>query len=123
MDSFQSLSSNFGRNPLSDLAEMACMKKALPFLLMVLLQIGLAGMDILTKDALNKGMSIYVLSVYRHGVISTSLKKHNSMFGFSSFKTMIGDYHSSLIVPFLKTQTQKYTWFLRLKQSQLYSLI
>nr|BAF00152.1 nodulin-like protein [Arabidopsis thaliana] len=47
---------------------MACMKKALPFILMVLLQIGYAGMDILTKDVLNKGMSIYVLSVYRHGV-------------------------------------------------------
>jgi len=44
------------------------MKKALPFILMVLLQIGYAGMDILTKDVLNKGMSIYVLSVYRHGV-------------------------------------------------------
>ncbi|CAN8284915.1 unnamed protein product [Cochlearia groenlandica] len=47
---------------------MDCLKKALPIILVVLLQIGLAGMDILTKAVLNQGMSNYVIVVYRHGV-------------------------------------------------------
>uniref|UniRef100_A0A1J3JJL4 WAT1-related protein n=1 Tax=Noccaea caerulescens TaxID=107243 RepID=A0A1J3JJL4_NOCCA len=45
-----------------------CMEKARPFISVVLLQVGLAGMDILSKAALNKGMSNYVLVVYRHAV-------------------------------------------------------
>ncbi|KAL0671410.1 hypothetical protein Bca4012_034114 [Brassica carinata] len=44
------------------------MAKARPFISMVLLQVGLAGMDILSKAVLNKGMSNYVLVVYRHAV-------------------------------------------------------
>ncbi|CAN6814402.1 unnamed protein product [Brassica oleracea] len=44
------------------------MEKARPFILVVLLQVGLAGMDILSKAVLNKGMSNYVLVVYRHAV-------------------------------------------------------
>ncbi|KAL2933969.1 hypothetical protein RDABS01_017088 [Bienertia sinuspersici] len=42
--------------------------QAKPFLVVIFLQIGLAGMDILTKVALNNGMSNYVLVVYRHAV-------------------------------------------------------
>ncbi|KAL1209967.1 WAT1-related protein [Cardamine amara subsp. amara] len=45
-----------------------CMEKARPFISMVVLQVGLAGMDILSKAVLNKGMSNYVLVVYRHAV-------------------------------------------------------
>ncbi|XP_006410932.2 WAT1-related protein At2g37460 isoform X1 [Eutrema salsugineum] len=45
-----------------------CMEKARPFISVVLLQVGLAGMDILSKAVLNKGMSNYVLVVYRHAV-------------------------------------------------------
>ncbi|CAN1275090.1 WAT1-related protein At2g37460 [Linum perenne] len=37
-----------------------------PFVAVTFLQIGLAGMDILSKAALNEGMSNYVLVVYRH---------------------------------------------------------
>ncbi|CAN0926672.1 WAT1-related protein At2g37460 [Linum grandiflorum] len=37
-----------------------------PFIAVTFLQIGLAGMDILSKAALNEGMSNYVLVVYRH---------------------------------------------------------
>ncbi|XP_027350303.1 WAT1-related protein At2g37460-like isoform X1 [Abrus precatorius] len=37
-----------------------------PFIGVVFLQFGYAGMDILSKAALNKGMSNYVLVVYRH---------------------------------------------------------
>jgi hypothetical protein len=37
-----------------------------PFLAVIFLQFGFAGMDVLCKAALNKGMSNYVLVVYRH---------------------------------------------------------
>ncbi|KAL5059869.1 hypothetical protein RYX36_031473 [Vicia faba] len=39
-----------------------------PFIAVVFLQFGYAGMDVLSKAALNKGMSNYVLVVYRHAV-------------------------------------------------------
>lgn len=42
--------------------------QAKPFLAVIFLQVGLAGMDILSKVALNHGMSNYVLVVYRHAV-------------------------------------------------------
>ena len=42
--------------------------KAKPYIGVILLQCGLAGMDILSKVALNQGMSNYVLVVYRHAV-------------------------------------------------------
>ncbi|KAJ8538361.1 hypothetical protein K7X08_014901 [Anisodus acutangulus] len=42
--------------------------RAKPFLAVIFLQFGLAGMDILTKMALNEGMSNYVFVVYRHAV-------------------------------------------------------
>ncbi|KAL9267381.1 WAT1-related protein [Drosera capensis] len=40
--------------------------RAKPFLAVIFMQFGLAGMDILSKVALNQGMSNYVLVVYRH---------------------------------------------------------
>ncbi|KAL7136505.1 hypothetical protein ABFS83_10G035600 [Erythranthe nasuta] len=43
-------------------------QKAKPFLAVVFLQAGLAGMDIISKAALNEGMSNYVFVVYRHAV-------------------------------------------------------
>ncbi|XP_057778957.1 WAT1-related protein At2g37460-like [Salvia miltiorrhiza] len=43
-------------------------EKAKPFLAVVFLQAGLAGMDIISKAALNEGMSNYVFIVYRHVV-------------------------------------------------------
>lgn len=39
-----------------------------PFIAVVFLQFGYAGMDVLSKAALNKGMSNYVFVVYRHAV-------------------------------------------------------
>ncbi|XP_047330530.1 WAT1-related protein At2g37460-like [Impatiens glandulifera] len=39
-----------------------------PFLAVTFLQFGLAGMDILSKAALNEGMSNYVFVVYRHAI-------------------------------------------------------
>ncbi|KAF3581306.1 hypothetical protein DY000_02035504 [Brassica cretica] len=53
---------------MEEVKNTGCMAKARPFISMVLLQVGLAGMDILSKAVLNKGMSNYVLVVYRHAV-------------------------------------------------------
>ncbi|XP_021819077.1 WAT1-related protein At2g37460 [Prunus avium] len=52
--------SNFGHGLLERV------KAAKPFFAVIFLQFGLAGMDILSKAALNQGMSNYVLVVYRH---------------------------------------------------------
>ncbi|XP_075517769.1 WAT1-related protein At5g07050-like [Primulina tabacum] len=40
--------------------------KAKPYIAMICLQFGYAGMNIITKVSLNRGMSHYVLVVYRH---------------------------------------------------------
>lgn len=42
--------------------------KGKPFFAVVFIQFGFAGMDILSKVALNEGMSNYVFVVYRHAV-------------------------------------------------------
>lgn len=39
-----------------------------PFLAVILMQFGFAGMSIISKFALNQGMSQHVLVVYRHAV-------------------------------------------------------
>lgn len=49
-------------------ARRSLYNKSKPFLAVIFLQFGLAGMDILSKVALNHGMSNYVLVVYRHAV-------------------------------------------------------
>lgn len=41
---------------------------AKPFLAVIFLQFGMAGMDILSKAALSEGMSNYVFVVYRHAI-------------------------------------------------------
>lgn len=43
-------------------------RKGKPFLAVIFLQFGLAGMDVISKVALNQGMSNYVFVVYRHAV-------------------------------------------------------
>ncbi|GAB2300504.1 hypothetical protein Dimus_034547 [Dionaea muscipula] len=45
---------------------LTSLHRAKPFLAVIFMQFGLAGMDILSKVALNQGMSNYVLVVYRH---------------------------------------------------------
>lgn len=42
--------------------------RAKPFVAVILMQFGFAGMSIISKLALNKGMSQHVLVVYRHAV-------------------------------------------------------
>uniref|UniRef100_A0A5B7CBX3 WAT1-related protein n=1 Tax=Davidia involucrata TaxID=16924 RepID=A0A5B7CBX3_DAVIN len=44
------------------------LKRVKPFIAVIFLQFGLAGMDIISKAALNEGMSNYVFVVYRHAV-------------------------------------------------------
>lgn len=43
-------------------------RKGKPFFAVIFLQFGLAGMDVISKVALNEGMSNYVFVVYRHAV-------------------------------------------------------
>lgn len=43
-------------------------RRGKPYLAVIFLQFGLAGMDIISKVALNEGMSNYVFVVYRHAV-------------------------------------------------------
>ncbi|RXI02302.1 hypothetical protein DVH24_026832 [Malus domestica] len=57
---------------MSTMSIVETMKAAKPFFAVVFLQFGLAGMDILSKAALNQGMSNYVLVVYRH-VVATAV--------------------------------------------------
>ncbi|KAA3463845.1 WAT1-related protein [Gossypium australe] len=47
---------------------MGSLGKFKPYFAAIFLQVGLAGMDILSKAALNQGMSNYVLVVYRHAI-------------------------------------------------------
>ncbi|MFQ6641726.1 hypothetical protein Gotur_016380 [Gossypium turneri] len=47
---------------------MDSLGKFKPYFAAIFLQVGLAGMDILSKAALNQGMSNYVLVVYRHAI-------------------------------------------------------
>lgn len=42
------------------------LKRCKPYIAMISLQFGYAGMNIITKVSLNRGMSHYVLVVYRH---------------------------------------------------------
>lgn len=43
-------------------------KNCKPYIGMISLQFGYAGMNIITKISLNRGMSHYVLVVYRHAI-------------------------------------------------------
>jgi hypothetical protein len=44
------------------------LEKATPFIAILSLQLGYAVMDVLSKAALNNGMSNYVFVVYRHAI-------------------------------------------------------
>lgn len=56
-----------------------------PFVGVVFLQVGLAGMDVLCKAALNEGMSNYVLVVYRHAVATLFMTPFAAFLDKSSF--------------------------------------
>uniref|UniRef100_M8BN71 WAT1-related protein n=1 Tax=Aegilops tauschii TaxID=37682 RepID=M8BN71_AEGTA len=49
------------------------MDKAKPYIAMISLQFGYAGMNVLTKVSLNGGMSHYVLVVYRHAFATLAI--------------------------------------------------
>ncbi|KAK4404720.1 WAT1-related protein [Sesamum angolense] len=48
-------------------------EKAKPYIAMICLQFGYAGMNIITKVSLNRGMSHYVLVVYRHAFATAAI--------------------------------------------------
>ncbi|KAJ0793777.1 hypothetical protein HanOQP8_Chr01g0033041 [Helianthus annuus] len=48
-------------------------RKGKPFFAVVFLQFGFAGMDVISKVALNEGMSNYVFVVYRHAVATVAM--------------------------------------------------
>ncbi|KAL8204885.1 hypothetical protein R6Q57_010509 [Mikania cordata] len=48
-------------------------RKGKPFFAVIFLQFGLAGMDVISKVALNEGMSNYVFVVYRHVVATVTM--------------------------------------------------
>jgi hypothetical protein len=48
-------------------------EKSKPYVAMIALQLGYAGMNVLTKVSLNQGMSHYVLVVYRHAFAALSV--------------------------------------------------
>ncbi|PHT30157.1 WAT1-related protein [Capsicum baccatum] len=48
-------------------------KKAKPYIAMISLQFGYAGMNVITKVSLNGGMSHYVLVVYRHAFATLAI--------------------------------------------------
>jgi drug/metabolite transporter (DMT)-like permease len=53
--------------------ESSLMQRCKPYVAMVSLQFGYAGMNVITKVSLNRGMSHYVLVVYRHAFATLSI--------------------------------------------------
>ncbi|XWS43688.1 hypothetical protein CRYUN_Cryun16bG0124900 [Craigia yunnanensis] len=51
-----------------------------PFFAAIFLQVGYAGMDILSKAALNQGMSNYALVVYRHAIATVVMAPFAAIF-------------------------------------------
>ncbi|KAF2296006.1 hypothetical protein GH714_035642 [Hevea brasiliensis] len=54
-------------------------EKAKPFLAVIFLQFGYAGLSIISKFALNKGMSQHVLVVYRHAIATIEGKAKDDL--------------------------------------------
>lgn len=50
-----------------------CFQKSKPYIAMISLQFGYAGMNVITKVSLNHGMSHYVLVVYRHAFAALAM--------------------------------------------------
>ncbi|KAL4354089.1 hypothetical protein GQ457_06G007800 [Hibiscus cannabinus] len=59
---------------------MASLGKFKPYFAAIFLQVGLAGMDILSKAALNQGMSNYALVVYRHAIATVVMAPFAAIF-------------------------------------------
>jgi len=60
----------------SQLAQGCCgdlFHRCKPYIAMISLQFGYAGMNVITKVSLNHGMSHYVLVVYRHAFATISI--------------------------------------------------
>ena len=53
--------------------ETTCFEKAKPTLIMTFLQISFSIMNVITKMALNRGISFFVLVFYRHVVATIAI--------------------------------------------------
>lgn len=53
---------------MENLWKLNWLQRAKPFIAVIFLQFGFAGVDVLFKAAMNKGTSNYVLVVYRHAL-------------------------------------------------------
>jgi len=62
--------------------------RAKPFLAVILLQFGYAGMFTITKHALDEGMSQHVLVVYRHAVATIVITPFALVFDRQGFLCM-----------------------------------
>ena len=71
----------------------AILGRAKPFLAVIFLQFGFAGMSIISKFALNQGMSQHVLVVYRHAIATLVIAPFAIVFDRFKFLS-----HSLLIV-------------------------
>jgi hypothetical protein len=69
-------------------------EKAKPYVAMISLQFGYAGMNVLTKVSLNQGMSHYVLVVYRHAFATLSIAPFALVLERSS--SLISDFWRSI---------------------------
>ena len=65
--------------------------RARPFLAVVFMQLGYSGMSIISKHALNEGMSPHVLVVYRHAVATIVIAPF--AFIFERYGFLINFYH------------------------------
>lgn len=59
-----------------------------PYIAMISLQFGYAGMNIITKVSLNRGMSHYVLVVYRHAFATAVIAPFAIIFERFDFITL-----------------------------------
>lgn len=76
-------------------------QKAKPFLGVVFLQFGFAGMDVLSKAALNHGMSNYVLVVYRHAVATAVIAPFAVILDTSVHNLSLFSYHPHYTYTFI----------------------
>lgn len=80
-----------------------------PFLAVIFMQFGFAGMDVLSKAALNHGMSNYVLVVYRHVVATIVIAPFAVIFDKLSL-------FASLLKHIVYIYTHSYTYTFRGKK-------
>lgn len=83
---------------------------------MIAIQFGYAGMNIITKISLNRGMSHYVLVVYRHAFATAVVAPFAFIFERFIQQPPTLESHNKFFVPF---QKKFFVLFMQLKASQI----